>query len=87
VEAVVVVELLLEMLPAAAAELWWSVAVIPVVVEDLLVEDVVVEDLLVVPSPLVDLLLEILAVTTAERLWSYVEGVPIPMVVEDEEEG
>ena len=75
------VELLLEMLPAAAAELWWSVAVIPVVVEDLLVEDVVVEDLLV------DLLLEILAVTTAERLWSYVEGVPIPMVVEDEEEG
>jgi hypothetical protein len=58
-----------------------------VVVEDLLVEDVVVEDLLVVPSPLVDLLLEILAVTTAERLWSYVEGVPIPMVVEDEEEG
>ena len=82
------VELLMEMLPAAAAELWWSVAVIPVVVvEDLLVEDVVVVDLLVVPSPLVNLMLEILAATAAEQLWSYVEGVPIPMVVEDEEEG
>jgi hypothetical protein len=63
-------------------EQWWSVAVIPVVVED-----VVVKDLLVVPLPPVDLMLEVLAVTTAEQLWSYMEGVPIPMVVEDEEEG
>jgi hypothetical protein len=58
-----VVELLMEMLPAAAAELWWSVAVIPVVVvEDLLVDDVVVVDLLVVPSPLVDLMIPMVVV-------------------------
>ena len=43
----VVVKLLdlLETLAVAAAEQWWSVAVIPVVDEDLLVEDVVVKDL------------------------------------------
>jgi hypothetical protein len=46
-EAVVGVKLLLETLAVAGAEQWWSVAVIPVVVEDLLVEDVAVEDLLV----------------------------------------
>ena len=56
------VELLLEMLAAAVAEQWWSVAVVPVVVEDLLVEDVVVEDLLVVPSPLVDLMIPMVVV-------------------------
>ena len=80
------VKLLLETLAVAGAEQWWSVAVIPVVVEDLLVEDVVVEDLLVVPLPLADLMPEMLTATTAEQLWLYVEGIPIPMVAEDEEE-
>jgi hypothetical protein len=66
-----VVELLMEMLPAAAAELWWSVAVIPVVVvEDLLVEDVVVVDLLVVPSPLVDLMIPMVVVGLQQVEWS-----------------
>ena len=62
VEAVGVGELRLGMLAAAVAGQWWSVAVVPVVVEDLLVEDVVVEDLQVVPSPLVDLIIPMVVV-------------------------
>ena len=57
-----VIELLVEMLAAAVAEQWWSVAVVPVVVKDLLVEDVFVVDLLVVPSPLVDLMIPMVVV-------------------------
>ena len=67
-EAVVVVKLLLETLTVAGAEQWWSVAVIPMVVEDLLVKDAVVEDLLVKDVVVEDLDLMLTVVAALQQV-------------------